>query len=143
MTRRAGILAASFVLDHVPDLVRYGSKPARETGKFATVHDKLRTFEQARGYAPNQAFIGNLQTGGVVGAASGPGGRAVDDFAPAAGPYGDITDQRAFYELMKEVDLFDLVRLGEEPRPERGDLALSTATRSWARSRAPTTKTRR
>ena len=27
---RAGILGASLVLEHVPDLVRYGSKPSRE-----------------------------------------------------------------------------------------------------------------
>ena len=123
MTRHAGILAASFVLDHVPDLVRYGSKPARETEKFATVHDKLRTFEQARGYAPNQAFIGNLRPEELW-SRERPWWRGVDDLAPAVGPYGDIADQRSFYELMSEVDVFDLVRLGEEARPERGDLAL-------------------
>jgi hypothetical protein len=33
-------------------------------------------------------------------------------------------DQPRFYELMYEVDLFDLVRLGEQPDPEQGDLAL-------------------
>ena len=37
MTRRATVLGASLVLEHVPDLVRYGSKPTREPGK----HDAL------------------------------------------------------------------------------------------------------
>lgn len=122
MTRRAGIIAASFVLEHVPDLVRYGSKPTREVQRFATVRDKLRTFDQARGYAPNQAFIGNLRPEVLWELERPWWGTPVD--APAAGPYGDIIDQSAFYELMDEVDLFDLVRLGEEPRPENGDLAL-------------------
>ena len=123
MTRRAGILASSFVLEHVPDLVRYGSKPAREAQKFATVRDKLRSFAQARGYAPNQAFIGNLRPEELWDRAR-PWWGELDESASAAGPYGDIIDQRAFYELMDEVDLFDLVRLGEEPRPENGDLPL-------------------
>ena len=38
VTRRAGILEAALVLDHVPDLVRYGSKPWREQARFETVH---------------------------------------------------------------------------------------------------------
>jgi betaine reductase len=111
------------VLDHVPDLVRYGSKPAREEEKFASVRDKLRSFEQARGYAPNQAFIGNLRPEELWDRER-PWWGQVDALAPAAGPFGDIADQRSFYELMDEVDLFDLVRLGEEPHPENGDLAL-------------------
>lgn len=123
MTRRAGILASSFVLEHVPDLVRYGSKPAREAQKFATVRDKLRTFEQARGYAPNQAFIGNLRPEELW-SRERPWWAEPDAAASATGPYGDIMPQRAFYELMAEVDLFDLVRLGEEPRLENGDLPL-------------------
>lgn len=123
MTRRAGIVAASFVLEHVPDLVRYGSKPSREAKKFATVRDKLRTFSQACGYAPNQAFIGNLRPEQLYDRER-PWWSELDTSAPAVGPYGEIIDQSAFYALMKEVDLFDLIRLGEEPRPQNGDLAL-------------------
>ena len=40
------------------------------------------------------------------------------------GPFGEIMDQRRFYELMEEVDLFDLLHLGESPDPDRGDLGL-------------------
>lgn len=123
MSRKAGILAASFVLEHVPDLVRYGSKPSREAQKFATVRDKLRTFDQACGYAPNQAFIGNLRPEDLRDRER-PWWSAPDEAAPAVGPCGEIIDQRTFYALMKEVDLFDLVRLGEDPRVEDGDLPL-------------------
>jgi hypothetical protein len=88
-----------------------------------SVRDKLRTFEQVRGYAPNQAFIGNLRPEELWETAR-PWWGGPDAAAPASGPYGEIIDQRSFYELMREVDLFDLVRLGEEPRAENGDLAL-------------------
>ena len=33
MSPRAAVAATSLVLDHVPDLVRYGSKPRRETAR--------------------------------------------------------------------------------------------------------------
>ena len=53
---------ASFeVLEHVPDLVRYGSKPDRERARFAAIRSKLRTYEEAVAYAPNQVFTGNLR----------------------------------------------------------------------------------
>ncbi len=124
MTRRAGILAASFVLEHVPDLVRYGSKPAREARK---LRDRARQAAHVRAGARLRAEPGlhrQPASGGVCGSRARPWWGEPDAAAPAAGPYGDIMDQRSFYELMKEVDLFDLVRLGEEPRPENGDLAL-------------------
>lgn len=123
MSRRAGLLASSFVLQHVPDLVRYGSKPAREHEKFTGVRDKLRSFEQARGYAPNQVFIGALRPEELW-SRERPWWGVDDAAAPARGPFGEIIDQRSFYELMREVDLFELVRLGEEPRPDDGDLPL-------------------
>lgn len=47
MSRRARILGASLVLEHVPDLIRYGSKPDRERARFAALRSKLRTREEA------------------------------------------------------------------------------------------------
>ena len=61
MTRRAGVLAASLVLEHVPDLVRYGSKPSREPERLPELIGSLRTYEDALAYPPHQAFIGNLR----------------------------------------------------------------------------------
>ena len=47
MTRRAAVVASSFVLEHVPDLVRYGSKPAREPQQLEALRRSLRSFEDA------------------------------------------------------------------------------------------------
>ena len=58
--RRAAVVSASFVLEHVPDLVRYGSKPAREPQQLERLGGALRSFEDAVAYPPNQVFIGNL-----------------------------------------------------------------------------------
>ena len=57
---RASVTHASLVLEHVPDLVRYGSKPSREPAKLDALQGSLRTFDEAVAYAPNQVFVGNL-----------------------------------------------------------------------------------
>ena len=43
--RRAAVVSASFVLEHVPDLVRYGSKPAREPDQMGRLAASLRRYE--------------------------------------------------------------------------------------------------
>ena len=112
--RQAAIAAASFVLEHVPDLVRYGSKPSREPAQLGRLIAALRTYDEAVAYPPNQVFVGNLAPADLwarprewwrhpVGAAS------------PSGPSGDVMRQDAFYELLAEVDQFDLVRMGSEP----------------------------
>ena len=59
------IKGAAMCLAHVPSLVRYGSKPARELcpeGPFRleTFLEHLRSYDQAVAYAPHQVFVGNL-----------------------------------------------------------------------------------
>jgi hypothetical protein len=119
--RRAAVRAASVVLEHVPDLVRYGSKPARENHRLPEIGAALRSFDDAVAYAPNQVMIGNLPPRQLWDMPrpwwSSPAPRA-----SAVGPFGDILGQRAFYDLLAEVDRFGLVRLGDEPAD--GDLAL-------------------
>ena len=114
--RRAAVLGASFVLEHVPDLVRYGSKPARESERLDELTAARRTFDAAVAYPPNQVFIGNLPPEDlwdrprtwwqhpVVG-------------AKAEGASGDVMDQESFYTLLEEVDRFELVRMGSDPEP--------------------------
>src|SRR6187401_577111 len=55
----AAIHGCSLVLAHAPDLVRHGSKPAREDAA-DEIELALRSFEDALGYPPHQVFIGNL-----------------------------------------------------------------------------------
>jgi len=61
VSRRARILGASLVLEHVPDLVRYGSKPDRERARFTALHSRLRTYEEAVAHAPNLRSSGHWQ----------------------------------------------------------------------------------
>jgi len=121
VTRRATVAAASLVLEHVPDLVRYGSKPVREPGRLAELSASLRSFDDALAYPPNQAFIGNRSPDELWDLPR-PWWERPPDGALATGDFGELIDQAAFYELLAEVDQFELVRLKEEPRP--GELPL-------------------
>jgi glycine/sarcosine/betaine reductase complex component C subunit beta len=110
---RAGVSAASVVLEHVPDLVRYGSKPRREGHRIDELTSALRAFEDAVRYPPNQVMVGGLAPESLWGLPR-PWWR---DAPPAESdaPFGEILDQAAFYDLLAEVDRFDLVRLKDEP----------------------------
>ena len=100
--RRAAVLAASFVLEHVPDLVRYGSKPRREPAQLDAAAGALRTFDDAVAYPPNQVFIGNLAPEDALGPAPRPWWRH-----PVDGRHGrrrepaTSMDQRAFYDAAR------------------------------------------
>ncbi len=121
MTRRAAVASASFVLEHVPDLVRYGSKPAREPQQIGAITAGLRPFEDAVAYPPNQVFIGNLAPADLWERPRDWWRHPVES-ATSAGPSGDVMAQHDFYELLSEVDQFDLMHMGAEPEP--GQLAL-------------------
>jgi len=119
---RAGILGAAFVLEHVPGLVRYGSKPSREHARLPEVAAALRTYEEALAYPPHQAFIGNL-----------PPEALWDTPRPwwqsptrgkRRGRFGELMPQREYYELLAELDQFDLVRLNSEPDEAAGEIPL-------------------
>jgi len=121
MTRRAAVVSASFVLEHVPDLVRYGSKPSRERHRLDALTAALRSFDEAVAYPPNQVFIGNLAPSELWQVPRDWWRHPVEGAAPL-GPSGDVIGQDRFYELLAEIDQFDLVRMGAEP--EHGELAL-------------------
>lgn len=114
------VLAASLTLQHVPDLVRHGSKPAREPARLPELCAALRTFDDAVAYPPHQVCIGN-RTPDSLRDLPRPWWRDAPP-ADAAGPHGEIVSQSAFYDLLTELDRFELVRLAQEPRP--GDLPL-------------------
>lgn len=118
---RAAVRSASFVLEHVPDLVRYGSKPAREPQRLPELASALRPFDEAVSYAPNQVFIGNLPPEALWDRPRDWWRHPVEG-ATLAGRSGTIMAQEDFYALLAEVDRFDLVGLGREP--ERGQLPL-------------------
>lgn len=124
MTRRARIAAASLVLAHVPDLVRYGSKPSREPDRVPRLRDALRGFPEAVAYPPNQVFIGNARPEDLWETPRPWWRPAPGAQASLAGPFGEIIDQITFYELLAEMDQFGLLRLKDDPDPAAGDLPL-------------------
>jgi betaine reductase len=115
------VTGASLVLDHVPDLVRYGSKPLRERAKLRELTAALRTYDGAVAYAPNQVFVGNLPPEVLWDRPRDWWRHPVTEADPA-GPWGEIADESSFYDLLGGVDRFDLVKMGAEPGP--GELAL-------------------
>lgn len=121
MSRRAAVTAASFVLEHVPDLVRYGSKPSREHGSLDALTAALRSYDQAVAYPPNQVFIGALEPDCLWTLPRNWWEHPVEG-ATSAGSHGDVLSQRAFYSLLAEVDRFGLVRVGQAAEPGQVEL---------------------
>lgn len=130
MTRRAGVLGASFVLQHVPDLVRHGSKPSRERDRLADIVAALRTYEQAVAYPPHQVFIGNYRPEELWEIPRPWWGFDWGESPPdRSGDFGELMPQREYYALLAELDQFDLVRLGDQPDESAGELALHEGDR--------------
>jgi betaine reductase len=115
MPEAAVVRAASLVLAHTPGLARHGSKPIRTlpgndelTSQFLA---SLRSFDDAVGYPPHQAFLGACHPRelsprpwigtGLVGA---------ERFTP----FGELMPEEEFLGLMAAVDEFDLLVLTPE-----------------------------
>jgi hypothetical protein len=115
----AAVHACSLVLTHAPDLVRYGSKPARELavdqdGLLGSLTRALRTYDEAVGYPPHQVLVGNLSPDALW-EIERPWWRNPVT-AKCDGPFGVIVDQEELYRRMAESDSFGLLKLdGVEP----------------------------
>ena len=111
---RVGIEGVFYSLAHVPDLVRYGSKPLREIRANPALGDelkkKLRDFSAAVAYAPHQAYIGNIAPE-QLGDLPKPWYEKLIEGATPEGRFGDIVDQSRLYLLLARGDQFDLVSL--------------------------------
>ena len=118
----AAVTAASFVLEHVPDLVRYGSKPSREPEQLDAA-ERRRSARSTRP-SPTRRTRSSSATSRRADLWDVPRDwwRHPVEAATAGGARGDVMDQARFYDLLAEVDQFDLVRMGAEPEP--GQLAL-------------------
>lgn len=113
----AYLRAAANVLVHVPDLVRYGSKPWREAARNnqvpAEVFVDLRPFADAIDYAPNQAFIGNIAPEKLSEVPAPWHENSLADASPKSS-FGEILPQDSFYALIEAADQFGLVMLDRE-----------------------------
>jgi hypothetical protein len=120
---RIGIEGVFYSLAHVPDLVRYGSKPAREIAVRpeleATLKNKLRKFDSAVAYGPHQVYIGNI-TPAQLGAVLRPWYENLIEGAQACGLFGDLIEQETFYAMLGAADCFDLLCLDNQRFADRG-----------------------
>ncbi len=112
----AALLGAAYALFHVPDLVRYGSKPSRQIARdpeqLTAITSHLRSFSSVVAYPPNQAFIGNLAPEALE-LIERPRFRQPMESARAEGRFGCIRDQSTFYTRLAEADAFNLVHLND------------------------------
>ena len=109
----AAIHSCSLVLAHAPDLVQHGSKPTREHAA-EEIAPKLRTFEEALGYPPHQAFLGNLRPEELWGIERPWWAHPAEP--KREGPFGVFIDEEALYARMEAADQFQLLKLdGREP----------------------------
>ena len=114
----------AYSMAHVPDLVRYGSKPRREISKDASVEESisrsLRSYSEARQYPPNRVFIGELSPA-ELGKIEKPWFDSDTSTLPLLHEeaFGEIVPQDLFYALIKLADvlqpsLFELTSVGCE-----------------------------
>lgn len=103
------IRSSAFCLAHVPELVRYGSKPTRELvadpGLAPRLEAALRPDADAVAYPPNQVFIGGLSPDAL--AELPRPWHATRAEAPRRGPFGEILDQETFYALLARSNVLD------------------------------------
>jgi len=113
---RVGIEGVSYSLTHVPDLVRYGSKPLREIRARPALGDelakRLRDFAAATAYAPHQVYIGNIAPEQLRDLPKPWYERLIEGATPK-GRFGDLVEQAKFYGLLAGADQFDLVAFEE------------------------------
>lgn len=135
----AFLRAAANVLVHAPDLVRYGSKPWRETLSSnqapGDVFAELRTFDEVVGYPPNQVFIGNLPPENL-GEIQAPWYENPLSGASPVSAFGEILSQDSFYSLLEAADQFGLIMLDKE-RPVPGAVGSEAATALLQRENPP------
>lgn len=121
-----GVEGIYYSLTHVPELVRYGSKPWRELRARPEIMPQLakslRGYPAAVGYAPHQVYIGNLAPI-TLQEMSRPWYERPIETARPTGKFGDIVNQSQFYVDLARADQFELVTLEENCYREQNESA--------------------
>jgi betaine reductase len=123
VTGRAAVHGCSLVLAHAPDLVRHGSKPARELvadvdGLLTSITQALRAYDDVLGYAPHQVLIGNLRPEALWEVERPWWAHPVEP--RREGAFGAVVDQPELYRRMQESDSFGLFSLDGSPARNGG-----------------------
>jgi hypothetical protein len=110
------VKGVSYFLAHLPSMVCYGSKPAREIKRdpslLSDIKSHLQSFDQAVAYAPNQVFIGNLEPDDLKDVPV-PWHQHPITHASRKGVFGEIMPEEEFYGMLKICDEFELILLEE------------------------------
>ncbi len=110
------IKGVSYSLSHVPSMICYGSKPAREIKRepsfLEEISSHMQPYDQAVAYSPNQVFIGNLDPDELQKSPTPWYLHPVPN-ASKKGPFGEIWSEEEFYAMLKICDEFDLIHLEE------------------------------
>jgi betaine reductase len=117
----AVIKDCSYILVHVPDFVRYGSKPIRDIetnggpgGELEKkIHKHIRSYADAVSYPPNQVFIGNRHPDDLNHIPKPWYEHPIQE-AERQGKFGEILPEEEFFGWIKIADDFDLVWLTPE-----------------------------
>lgn len=126
--------AARFAIAHVPGLVLSGSKPRREIAAGGTevrsaLQRRLRSFQDAVGYAPHQVMLGTLPPEALRELPRPWHLQPLDGIQPH-GPGGTMIDEREFHAWLARADTARLVHFSEEfaeeLRPRLDDARVST-----------------
>ena len=94
------IKGVGHIMVHVPDFVRYGSKPFRDIsqteGLLEQIRSRLRSYEEAARYAPHQVFIGNMDPDELH-QIPNPWYDPLLPDAKRQGPFGELMPEEEFY----------------------------------------------
>jgi len=111
------IKGVGYVIVHVPDFVRYGSKPFRDISEDGSlvkqVESHLRSYEEVLNYPPHQVFIGNKHPD-QLNEIPKPWYEHPLQNGQRQGPFGEIMPEEEFYAWMKIADDFDLLWLSPD-----------------------------
>src|SRR6056297_1707465 len=115
------IKGSSYILVHTPNILKQGGSTQTTTRAknpndeyLSKMDDHLRSFDEFVGYAPNQAYIGNILPNDLEDIET-PWYES-DNLLEAKeeGDFGEIMSEEVFIPLVKHVDVFDLVKLTKE-----------------------------
>ena len=122
-TNRPVIKGAATALAHTPGLVRYGSKPFRETKArpefLSDLMGSLWSYDKACRYLPNQVFIGS-QPPARLWEVEQPWFDKLAESETGEPPFGHIMEERRFLALLACADPFKHVLLRERFWEEMG-----------------------
>ena len=139
-TNQPVVRGAATMLAHTPGLVRYGSKPFRETKVrpefLSDLKGALWSYDKACRYLPNQVFIGS-QPPARLWEVEQPWFDKLAESETGEPPFGHIMEERRFLALLACADPFKHVLLRERFWEEMGPVLSAAPLTAPLASRTP------